>query len=185
MKKNILCVIGKSGSGKSTIIDILCKDNNYNYVRSYTTRQIRKDDANDVNTHIFVTPNDFYEDLINGRIITSYVSPNRYINWNTDDLFLENKINVLAIDPKAFTEMIDLYGNQYNIYGIYVYLPEDIRKERIEKRGDKYMLEPHLSHSELKWYPAWYDVVDNSSSPEDSIDFIKYVIKRKGLKCAD
>lgn len=165
-KKRILCIMGKSGTGKSTLINEICKDDIYHYVKSKTTRKVRVNDPNDINTHIFSTPDEFNKDLVNGNILATYVSPNHYINWTSEDLILEDKINVYAIDPIAFNELCDLCKDDYDIFGVYIDVPEEIRKDRIEKRGDIYVKEPHLRVGLLK-DKQYYKVLDGTGTIEE------------------
>ena len=58
MKDNIFLIIGRSGSGKSTIVDELCKRYGYTSVESYTTRPPRGPSEGG---HIFVAKDTFDE----------------------------------------------------------------------------------------------------------------------------
>ena len=179
-KKKVLCIMGKSGVGKSTVIDLLCKDDRYSYVISKTTREIREDDPNDSKTHIFVTPEEFHEDLCNGRIVATYVSPSHYINWTSDDLFDKDKINVYAIDPTAFAEWTKWFNCEYDIYGIYLDVPENIRKDRLKMRGDEICEEPHLDSSILsneKVSESCYSIIDGSYTPDINKQLIENILK--------
>lgn len=48
---NIYLIVGRSGSGKDTVVDYLCKHYGYKRIVSYTTRPPR----NAQDKHIFVT----------------------------------------------------------------------------------------------------------------------------------
>ena len=175
-RQKILCVMGKSGVGKSSIIDKICEDNRFNYIRSKTTREIRKDDPNDKNTHTFTTSKELFENIMFGKVLAVYSSPlSGYVNWTSDDLILKNKINVLAIDPISFVDFVNKYNNKYDLYGIYLELDEDIRQGRLFKRGDVMKNEPWLdssfiTDSSIPYY--YYSIIDNNVIIEKQIDFI-------------
>lgn len=145
--KNVICIMGKSGTGKSTIIDYITKRNpEFFSVKSYSNRPIRKNDPNDINTHIFVDKNfkkknvlAIYEDKVN-----------KYENWITDKCFDAEKINLFAIDSIAFVDFYTKYNKQYNIVGAYLYLDEKEREQRFLKRSSlPFSSEEHLSHKHL------------------------------------
>lgn len=174
---NILCIITKSGVGKSTLIENLesigkklniypkkKKMKIYHNVRSFTTRDIRKDDPRDINTHIFV--NDEYWNANKDKAMAVYHSPKGYTSWTSKESFDKDSINLYAIDPIAFVEFRKKYRRVHNIYAIYLSLDESIRKERLESRGDIYTEEDHLDIKHLSGLrKSCYSVVDASEEP--------------------
>lgn len=142
-KKKIICFMGKSGSGKSTMIDNLHRRfPKTHIVRSFTTREIRENDPNDIYTHTFLTNEEFEIDKRYKSIIALYESPKGYKSWTTDKSFRD--INLYAIDPKAY---IDLYNSRkYEILGLYLDIDETTRESRLKKRDlvEKIDLEEHL-----------------------------------------
>ena len=179
-KKKVICIMGKSACGKSTVINYLCSGNNTHYIASKTTRELRVDDPNDASTHIFCTPEDFRYDLANGKIVATYVSPQNYINWTSDDLFNDDKINIYAIDPIAFISWCDWGEDIYDIYGIYIDIPEHIRQARMMKRGGVFEDEPHLSWElfcKNKLSTNKYVIVNGDDTSDNICNQIKNIIK--------
>ena len=78
--KKIICLIGKSGSGKSTIEQKLCSDLKINHIISHTTRPPRKE----------VTFQEAYKAVYDGKTIQSGLTGNKYISsivvWNRDEV---------------------------------------------------------------------------------------------------
>lgn len=146
---DILCVMGKSCSGKSYYIKQLCESDKekYYYVRSRTTRAVRESDKDDIYSHKFVTNEQFDNEK---HIMLLYKSPKGYYNYTTEEDFIDGKINVYAIDPVAFMDMIDRYGDKWNIRGIYMNTDEDVRRERCIRRNENYSEEPQLDYGLIK-----------------------------------
>lgn len=145
-KKNIICIMGKSGCGKSTaMIGLTNKNNNYYMVKSFTTREERENDPNDKLTHIF-SNNDKYElDSLERKTLALYESPKGYKSWVTDECFRTGKINLYAIDYKEFLNFKN--NKNYNVIGIYIDIDEEERQKRLKIREpDKiYDKEEHLN----------------------------------------
>lgn len=182
MKRNIVSIMGKSGSGKSTIINKICEmDNKFYGVKSYTTRNMRNDE-NDKTTHVFVDK-EFY-DSHKDAAIAMYHSNNNYHSWTDDNSFKSDCINLYAIDSKEFVNFSNKYKNIYNIYGIYLKVDEEERKKRLNLRNDYnyYSLEDHLSEKYL--YNSKnlnnYIIVDITNvNVEDAVKLILEEIKKR------
>lgn len=182
--KKIVCIMGKSGTGKSFVINQLIKKypDKFSSVKSYTTRGVRVDDPEDIKTHIFV--NDcFWEDNKN-KAIAVYHSPKGYISWTDEDCFDDDKINLYAIDPLAVNNELYPYAIKHNIpiHCIYLSISDDIRKERYCKREgslDGYNNEEHLNYNILK--NVYLDDLDNVVAVENCDDIIFEIINKKFL----
>lgn len=183
--KKILCIMGKSACGKSTLINKLCKlDEKFNNIKSFTTREVRKNDfENDMNTHTFVSFSKYENDLKQNKILALYENKEKkYYSWSTDELFEAYKINLYAIDPISFISFFNKFKNKYIIYGIYINVSEDLRKKRMLKRNSylrNFNIENHLSIDNLKSNDEikdFYSVFED----DDKNDISEYVLKLIG-----
>jgi len=137
--KNIYLIIGKSGSGKTTIVSELEK-RGFTFVKSYTTRQKRVGDT----SHIFMTQEEF--DNISDTIVAfnifdgeSYCATRQQVD--TDDMYV--------IDPDGVNSFMSLYHGKKGVRTIYIYSPKWQRKERMSGRGDSEItVERRLAHDE-------------------------------------
>ena len=104
---DITLIIGRSGTGKSTIEKKLCDTYHVKTIKSYTTRKPRS--SND-DTHIFIKKEDY--DKFEPKIATTTINGIKY--FATLDQFNESKIYV--IDPKGMYELIENMPNkQFNL----------------------------------------------------------------------
>lgn len=181
--KKIFCIMGKSGAGKSTIINSLCNINdNMIAIKSYTTRGARNEE--DKLTHVFVDDN-FYESH-KDQAIAVYHSNHGYHSWvDNNSFFDEHFINLYAIDSKEFVNFSKKYKNQYKIYGIYLEVDEEERKKRLIERGSDnyYSLEEHLSSDFLKKSCLEnYDIINITHiDKEQSVKLINNIIKERAI----
>lgn len=176
----VICVMGKSGSGKSYFIEKAIDRNleKFHYVTSNTTRAERKEDPRDKETHIFLTEEQYKKDLVDNKILALYTAPSGYHSYTTLDNFSKNKINIYAIDPLAF---IDFHKKFKNSIGIYIKIDEDIRQSRLQERepNKKYDSEIHLDESILieskEISNNDYVILDNLDIEKMLIEFDKIV----------
>ncbi|MGL5713589.1 MAG: hypothetical protein ACRCX2_11270 [Paraclostridium sp.] len=145
---NIIAVVGKSGSGKSSLMLKLASlfPDIFHVVTSYTTRECRTNDPNDINTHVFVDM-DFYNKV--EQPIAIYHSPLGYKSWVDKTSFKEDKINIYAIDVIALNNELQPFcnDNNWNLSAIYLMVNDEERKKRFLKREgnlDKFSNEEHL-----------------------------------------
>lgn len=129
----VICIIGKSGTGKSTLASELCKNDKFHFIKSFTTRAVRKNDSEDINTHTFVS----FKERINTEekdILLEYTNEQKhYSSWVTKELFKKDKINVFVVDIDSFIKFSKM--KEFDIRCIYLSLLEeeenDIEKEKM------------------------------------------------------
>lgn len=129
-KPLLLCLLGKSGCGKSTIAERLHRKYGYLQAMSYTTRPIRTECEGDELTHTFITREQIanYEDDI--------VAYNEY---NGNAYFVTRKMlegcQIYVVDKEG---LIQLYKNYHDkdILSIYIDCDSSIASRRMAERGD-------------------------------------------------
>lgn len=129
-KPLLLCLLGKSGCGKSTIAERLHRKYGYLQAMSYTTRPIRTECEGDELTHTFITREQIanYEDDI--------VAYNEY---NGNAYFVTRKMlegcQIYVVDKEG---LIQLYKNYHDkdILAIYIDCDSSIASRRMAERGD-------------------------------------------------
>jgi guanylate kinase len=129
-KPLLLCLIAKSGCGKSTIASRLERKYNYIQAKSYTTRPVREEDENDINTHTFITRAEIenYKDDI---VAYNEYNGNAYFATRT----MLNNAQIYVVDREG---LIQLYKNYHDkdILAIYIDCDSSIASRRMAERGD-------------------------------------------------
>jgi guanylate kinase len=124
----LYCIIGESGSGKTSIVSELENTYNLKSIQSYTTRPIRYEGETG---HIFVTDKE-YEEMKDD--IVAYTLFNGYRYWATGKQVETHQLYVVDYPGVLFLKQ--QYKGKKEIVSIYIYATEEQRKQRMLDRGD-------------------------------------------------
>ena len=129
MSKPLIALLGTSGSGKSSLANKLQKKYGYTSVKSFTTRAMRDDPADEF-THTFISPDriaDYKDDIVCDTIFNGsyYFATKQQLNQN----------DIYVLDKEG---LIQLYRNYHDkpIISIFLDVPAEIVAHRMESRGD-------------------------------------------------
>lgn len=184
-RRHIILLIGKSGSGKSTIADILERDFDLKSIQSYTTRKPRYQGEGG---HIFVNDKTFNELYPNMCAYTEF-DGHRY--GATIQQINENDIYV--VDAAGVCDLVKLYNGDKILIPVYLSTSWLTRVKRMAKRGDsikkiikrlindKKMFDSYIDNHGNNYPDDWPEVITinaNCNNPDklaDLIDFKAYV----------
>lgn len=129
-RKIVFLVIGRSGSGKDTLVNYMCQKYGLKKLKSYTTRPPRQ---NEEDTHIFISPEEvqkYQDDII------AYTKIGEFEYFATKSQLKD--INFYIIDPKGVQDLENIPNlkEEFSFIKLLIYLPEKERKKRIALRGD-------------------------------------------------
>lgn len=111
-KQRIYLIVGKSGSGKTTAINRICRNLPFlHQIQSYTTRKPRYENENG---HIFVDENTF----LNLQELCAYTFFNGNHYGCTRQQIEDNDFYI--IDPDGISFMLNEYKGNKEIYVIYI-----------------------------------------------------------------
>lgn len=127
----LLCVMGRSASGKDTLVNMLCERTGLKQVISYTTRERR---VNEGETHIFISDEEYQELETSGQI-AAFTQIGQHKYCCTISQLYDNDIYV--IDPIGVKHLRELNLPDLRLVTVFVNVPDDVREERaLNKRGD-------------------------------------------------
>lgn len=130
--KKLFCVVGRTGTGKDSLVDLVCSSLGMKKVKSYTTRERRPGEGD--NSHVFIKPVEI--DQFKGRM-AAYTKIGEVEYFATIDQVLEGDFYV--IDPNGlddFRERWDFNKFPMSIVVIYVTVPKMTQLSRLLGRGD-------------------------------------------------
>lgn len=131
----LLLIVGRTASGKDSLVNKLCERTNLKAVTSYTTRPRRE---NEGNTHIFTTE-DVYEQMQAEGKVAAYTQISGYHYWTTIDQLYESDLYI--IDYKGIQTLRELNLPDIRFVTVFVNTPDKVREERAltKRRDDKFV----------------------------------------------
>ena len=135
----IICLIGKSGSGKSTIEQKLCSDLKINHVISHTTRPPRNEELEGLD-YFFCTDDYFEEEREN------FIEQRLYKIINKDGTkgiwryglhrnSIKEGLNVVVVDSNGYKALRKYFGRN-NVLPFFIHCSDTTRLNRLIGRGD-------------------------------------------------
>lgn len=164
MSKPLYMMVGQSGSGKTTVVNILQDVGGYKSVESYTTRPPRYENETG---HTFVSKEEF-DDLNN---IVAYTKYNNFEYAATKEQVDDSDFYV--IDIPGIETFMDCYPSDRPIYIVYFKTSVPTRIDRMLGRGDN----PESIISRLR--------VDEEYDWEDKIHSIIWSLKNEKSRNVD
>lgn len=138
----MIVLIGRSCSGKDTILNKLVKEYGYKSMVTYTTRPMRKNEIQ-YKTYHFISDKSFIK-KINADFFLEFRKYNTvdgiwYYGSAKEDYEKADDNTVIILTPsglKSLKEYIEKYELNLEIISIYIDVDIDTIKKRLEKRGD-------------------------------------------------
>lgn len=128
----VYCVLGRTGSGKSTITKKAANKLNMKVLKSYTTRQRRENETDENCDHIFISSNEV-EKYRNDMI--AYTERVNYCSFATKQQLLDNDFYI--INPTGYYELkLKTKDMDIELVTIMINVPYNDLRQRARKRGD-------------------------------------------------
>ena len=188
---NIICLIGKSGSGKDTIIQKLRADLKIPIAISFTSRPMRSKEIQDLTYH-FVSDNYFEENkekFIEQRLYKVINQDGTKGIWRyglTEESF-EEGTNLVIVDVNGYKALRKFFGRN-NVLPFFIHCSDATRLNRILLRGDgsnklEVMRRFEADEKDFKEFieSRNYYKICNVHGIDSAVEEIEGVLKRRGL----
>lgn len=177
----IICVMAESSAGKDSLVNYVCKKNNYKQLISYTTRPRR---VNEGDTHVFVNEEDYKKMLVAGDIV-AYTNINGFHYWSTVDQLYHSDFYI--IDPNGVESLKKLNLPNLHLVTIYIDVPFEVRLQRAINRGDDLEIYKSRCESEFVQFQNMkrYTIPDYTISNvefSESCNALERIIEKEELK---
>ena len=177
-KKTIICIVGRTSSGKDYISKRLSTILDYPLVVSHTTRPKRDNETNGVE-HWFDTKEEF-DDLMQNNTVIAYTKIGEYEYCALLEDIGDNAIYI--IDPHGIEYLKQNFKDQINLKIIYIYCDEYIRRARASTRSDFKIAWEDRNKAEDEQFTEfeanrpWNLLIDNSHA-NLNMDWVKKQVK--------
>lgn len=133
----MLIILGKTVSGKDTIVNELVAKHGFKKLVAYTTRPIRKKEIPDVTYH-YISEQEFLQKVQQGFFAEHKAYKTEegiwYYGSAIRDYDKANEKCVIILTPSGLKDILKL---KIEFFSIYVYANNTTIKHRLTKRGDK------------------------------------------------
>lgn len=144
----LLCLLGKTASGKDFLANRLCERMGLKQLISYTTRERR---VNEGDTHIFITDAE-YQKLQDEGHIAAFTQIGQYKYCCTVEQLYEADIYI--IDYQGLKHLRELNLPNLRFVTVFINVPDDIREDRaLNKRKDdkiKFRIRSRAEHEQFR-----------------------------------
>jgi guanylate kinase len=120
----LVCVLGRTASGKDSLVQKICERTGARQIISYTTRPRRE---NEGDTHVFVT-DAIYEQMRAENQVAAFTQIGEYKYWSTINQLYDNDLYI--IDYQGIKTLRELNLPNLKIITIFINVPDHIREER-------------------------------------------------------
>lgn len=126
----VILLVGRTSSGKTSLIKKLCERAGLRQLISHTTRPRRNDQDND---HLFVSIEDYLRAKENGEIIAETEIAGNYYYATKEQLY---NADLYTIDPIGIEYLLSADLPNIRFVIVYISCSDEERRLRAEKRGD-------------------------------------------------
>lgn len=178
----IVILSGVSGAGKDTIKkELMNRWDKIDTLSSFTDRLPRAEER-EGEVYYFVTTNKFEEMIKNDELYEYSVHHNHYYGTSKkilDEKTKSGKIIVKDIDVNGTEDLIKLIKGKIKLLTIFLKVPKEVLRERLEKRGDSPKdIETRLSRLEYEESKiGLYDYVMPNDNLEKTVQIIMKIIE--------
>lgn len=170
----IICLVGESGCGKSTVAEALEKEG-YNYIQSYTDRPKRNPNEKG---HIFIdiSYDKWVAEHKNSEIIAeTFFDKHHY--WSIREQYKDKGISIYTVDPRGVQDL-KRFIDDAEIVAVYLRCDESNRilRMRIDNRTEESIITRIDNDRETFKIVECDYTIDANKSLEQVVDLVKCII---------
>ena len=144
----MVIILGKTCSGKDTIVNKLIDSHGFKKIVTSTTRPMRKGEKQDITYH-FLSEEDFKQKINEGYFVEYKTYDTEFGKWyygtSLEDLKNAEDNNIIILTPDGYRDVVNKLSKKP--IAIYIYANNATIKNRLLKRGDdKNEAERRVSH---------------------------------------
>lgn len=133
-------LLGKTASGKDTILNKLVSDHGYKKMVTYTTRPIRPGEIQGITYH-FMSQDEFFDKIDNSFFLEHKVYHTEVGDWHygsaKEDFEKADDHTIVILTPDGYRDFLQACPNKPHI-SIYINSNIETIKKRLIKRGDNH-----------------------------------------------
>lgn len=134
----MICILGKTASGKTSIVNKLVNLHNMHQIITYTTRPVRKNEKQHVTYH-YISEDNFKQKILQG-FFAEWKAYNAqfgvwYYGTALEDLESADDNSVIILTPAGYKDVIKRISKN-KMTSVYIHADDSIILKRLKSRGD-------------------------------------------------
>lgn len=183
----MIVLIGKTASGKTTILNKLVSGYGYKKIITYTTRPIRPNEKQG-DTYHFISEDEFKQKIDNG-FFAEYKTYNTefgvwYYGTALEDLENADNKTAIILTPDGYRDIVRKLSTKPK--AIYIYANNTTIEQRLLARGDdKNEAQRRLDHDNIDFYciESEVDKIVNNNKGDDIRDVVNEIVSLIEKEC--
>lgn len=182
----MVTILGKTNSGKDSIVNKLVNEHGFKRAITYTTRPMRDGEIQDVTYH-FITDEEFDKKVNEGFFAEYKTYKTAFGVWkygsSKESYIKSDNKTVIILTPDGYRDILETLDEKPT--AIYIYANNQTIKERLKKRGDnKEEAERRLIHDneDFKGVENMVDKIvynNRSNNIDDVVNTILWYLEGK------
>lgn len=173
----MIIIIGKTASGKDTIVKELCLNHNFKKIVTYTTRPMRENEI-DGTTYHYISNEEFKKKINEGFFVEYKSYQSEFGEWfygtSEESIINSDSKSIIILTPQGYKDILSKYPN-LNYKSIYLYASNRTIRERLIQRGDDEAEAKRRVRHDKKDFRGIYKIVDKVICNNQNKQFEKVI----------
>lgn len=134
----MIIIIGKTASGKDTIVKELYLNYSFKKIVTYTTRPMRENEVDGITYH-YISNEEFKRKIDEGFFVEYKSYHSEFGEWfygtSKESILNSDDKSIIILTPQGYKDILSKYPN-LNYKSIYLYASNRTIRERLIQRGD-------------------------------------------------